>query len=107
MVDHPSGKCFTPKPRPDVAERVVCRFAEEGCAEEGERVVCNLNALLGKEGMELVEAELPQLCPPEVQVQETEPLAPSPIHLPVGLPPTQSAYAIAMRRGGQPWSSLV
>ena len=79
----------------------MCRFTE------GERVVCNLNSLLGKEGMELVEAELPQSSTSEVRGQKTEPPAPSFIHLPVGLPPTQSAYAIAMRRGGQRWSSLV
>ena len=104
VVEQPMGKTFLPKSHPDVQERIECGFEAEG-----ERVVCNLNALLGKGGMELVEAELPES--PEVQGQEIASPAPrhppSPIHPPAGLPPTQSAYAIATRRGGQRWSTLV
>ena len=51
VLDQPMGKTFLPKSRPDVQERIECGFEAEG-----ERVVCNLNALLGKGGMELVEA---------------------------------------------------
>ena len=101
VMDQPSGKTFTPRPRSDVQERMVCSFEEEG-----EHVVCNLNALLGKEGMDLVEAVVKLPESPEVQGQEIASTAPrnppSPIH-----PPTQSAFAIAVRRGGQRWSSLV
>ena len=106
VVEQPMGKTFLPTPRPDVQERIECGFKAEG-----ERVVCNLNALLGKGGMKLVEAvvELPES--PEVQGQEIASPAPrhppSPIHPPAGLPPMQSAYAIATRRGGQRWSTLV
>jgi hypothetical protein len=86
VVEQPAGKTFLPKPRPDVQERIECGFEEEG-----ERVVCNLNALLGKGGMELVEAvvELPESPPAR---------SPS---------AARAARAIATRRGGQRWSSLV
>ena len=62
-----------------------------GFEEKGERVVCNLSALLGKGGMELVEAvvELPESPPAR---------SPS---------AARAARAIATRRGGQRWSSLV
>ena len=97
----PSVKRFVPKPV--VPERVACRCDEEGDAPlEEERMVCNLNALLGKEGMELVEAVAEAPETPEGQ----PPQAPAP------RPPASPANAarpraIAMRRGGQRWSTLV
>jgi len=97
----PPVKRFVPKPV--VPERVACRCDEEGDAPlEEERMVCNLNALLGKEGMELVEAVAEAPETPEGQ----PPQAPAP------RPPASPANAarpraIAMRRGGQRWSTLV
>ena len=74
VVEQPMGKTFLHRPRSDVHGRIECGFQAEG-----ERVVCNVNALLGKGGMELVEAvvELPESPPSEIQDGSQEASLPS------------------------------
>ena len=116
VVEQPMGKTFLHRPRSDVHGRIECGFQAEG-----ERVVCDVNALLGKGGVELVEAvvELPESPPSEIRDESQETSLPShatragspacpPAGSPAGLPSAaQAARAIATRRGGQRWSSLV
>ena len=107
----PSVKRFVPKPRPGVPEHIVCRCGEEGNALaplEEDSMVCHLNALLGKDGKEVVEAvaEAPETPKdweqsPKTQAPERAPRPPT-SHANVARP-----RAVAMRRGGQRWSTLV